>query len=233
MKFKKTLMIIGISALVIMLVGYISLDSYGFFSATDVAKNTFVLGKVEIDLTEPKWDPLTGDNLLPGKTLIKDPTLTEVEGDSFARVILEFLDENGNLITDQARIDLIKQTMYYDTTYNGNTTLNLVPGFGYTNAELSALRQQAAIYNLFNIESYTFDYNKSTYNIYHFLCNGVLTKGDKAVLFSNIVIPLDFTKEDMDLLGDFKLQLRAEAVQSEGFYTREDAFVELDKVVTP
>ncbi len=50
-----------------------------YFTDTDDATNTFTVGNVEIDLTEPKWDEDgSGDapDVYPGEPLAKDPTVT-------------------------------------------------------------------------------------------------------------------------------------------------------------
>ena len=50
-----------------------------YFTDTDDATNTFTVGNVDIDLTEPKWDEDgSGDapDVYPGEPLAKDPTVT-------------------------------------------------------------------------------------------------------------------------------------------------------------
>lgn len=50
-----------------------------YFTDTDDATNTFTVGNVDIELTEPKWDEDgSGDapDVYPGEPLAKDPTVT-------------------------------------------------------------------------------------------------------------------------------------------------------------
>ena len=47
-----------------------------FTDTTDEVENTFTVGNVNIELTEPEWDPNEDHNLLPGVTFEKDPTIT-------------------------------------------------------------------------------------------------------------------------------------------------------------
>ena len=184
-------------------------------------------------ISDPKVDitPGDGDNMIPGKTIIKDPTLIFKDGNSYARLNVEFLDANGNLITNIERINLIKQTIYFDLSYDGRDTYNLVPGKSYTSFDLEILEQENKIYSLYNYEAFSFDTSRSTGTKLIFNCNGVMKSPDQSVLFTNIVIPLDFNNADIALLGNFSIKIYGEAIQSDGFISMEDAFNELDGVV--
>ena len=48
------------------------------------------------------------------------------------------------------------------------------------------------------------------------------------MLFSNIVIPTDWTQTEIDKVGDFQLVIKAEAIQATGFKSYTDAFTALD-----
>ncbi|MBR4411287.1 MAG: SipW-dependent-type signal peptide-containing protein [Firmicutes bacterium] len=50
-----------------------------YFTDTDDATNTFTVGNVQIDLTEPKWEEAGSKDapeVYPGEALAKDPTVT-------------------------------------------------------------------------------------------------------------------------------------------------------------
>ena len=47
-----------------------------YFTASDAAVNTFTVGNVEIDLTEPGWDAEESTDIEPGRNLPKDPLIT-------------------------------------------------------------------------------------------------------------------------------------------------------------
>lgn len=52
-----------------------------YFTDTDKATNTFTVGNVDIDLTEPKWDADGSEDapeVYPGEALAKDPTVTNI-----------------------------------------------------------------------------------------------------------------------------------------------------------
>jgi predicted ribosomally synthesized peptide with SipW-like signal peptide len=71
-----------------------------YFTAEDAATNTFTVGNVKIDLTEPKWDPELGGtgkteaaDVYPGEALPKDPTVKNIGiNPCFVRVKVEGLD---------------------------------------------------------------------------------------------------------------------------------------------
>lgn len=71
-----------------------------YFTDTADATNTFTVGNVEIELTEPGWDKVKEDkkneNVYPGQILDKDPTVTNNGKNScFVRVSVSNLDQFG------------------------------------------------------------------------------------------------------------------------------------------
>lgn len=47
-----------------------------YFTDTDNAVNSFTVGKISIELTEPDWDPDDATDITPGKEIEKNPTIT-------------------------------------------------------------------------------------------------------------------------------------------------------------
>ena len=229
MKSKKIIIISIVVAVIA--ICFAVLASYAFFTARDEIKNTFVMGKVAIELEEPSWDNEKALNFIPGKTYLKDPTLTCLEGPAYARIRLEIKDSDTNtLITDPARIALIKKTIWYDRSYNLSTitTTNLIEGSSYSFQELYDLEEDLSIFSLYNMEDFILDDSRSTINTYIFNYNGVINNNDVSVLFTSIVIPIDFTSSDLALMGNYKLEVFAEAIQSRGFDSAVEAYLELD-----
>ena len=64
----------------------------------DVAANEFTVGKVDIDLLEPKWDPEEHKNLVPTEEIEKDPQIKNV-GVNDAFVYLEVSVPVRNVLT--------------------------------------------------------------------------------------------------------------------------------------
>lgn len=60
---------------------------------TDDVVNTFTIGKVDIDLTEPNWKPEDGLDLEPGAEIAKDPTVTNTgKNDAYVAVKVTGMD---------------------------------------------------------------------------------------------------------------------------------------------
>lgn len=68
--------------IVLLIVGAIVAGIYAFFTDIETKTNTFTIGNVDITLTEPLYDAALqndanyGKNLMPGETVVKDPTIT-------------------------------------------------------------------------------------------------------------------------------------------------------------
>ena len=60
-----------------------------FTDTTEEVQNTFTVGGVKIDLTEPKWDKNADHTLMPGIIYDKDPTITVEDGSQDSYVFLE------------------------------------------------------------------------------------------------------------------------------------------------
>ncbi len=204
------------------------------------------------DLTTSDTDESTpgdGDDMTPGDTKVKDPTVTAEVNNSYMRVIMTVIDneatipnpeydENaaspnieptipnpnyGKPITDKDRLELILNTVYYDSTYDVTAdpaTQNLVPGEKYTLAQL-------ADYATVNSD-FTLDTDNSTDGTYYYNYNKIFNQGDKAVLFTNVVIPTDWNSEQLAVMGKYKIEVYAQAIQSDNFANADKAFAALD-----
>lgn len=73
-----------IMLVVLLLVGAIAAGIYAYFTDTESKTNTFTIGNVDIQLTEPLYDAAKqadadyGKNLMPGEEVVKDPTITNI-----------------------------------------------------------------------------------------------------------------------------------------------------------
>lgn len=73
MKKKLTAVALVVCMLAIMLVG----ASLAYFTdTTDTKNNTFTVGNVNIELTEPAWNEQANGKFVPGSDFAKDPTIT-------------------------------------------------------------------------------------------------------------------------------------------------------------
>lgn len=72
-----------------------------YLTDTDSETNTFTVGQVEIDLTEPNWKEENGKDVTPLETIAKDPTVTNT-GVNDAFVFVEVTVPYANVITAEA-----------------------------------------------------------------------------------------------------------------------------------
>lgn len=91
-----------------------------FTDTTDVKKNTFTVGNVDIELTEPEWDKQGSEDapeVYPGEALAKDPTVTNTGANPcFVRVKVEGLD----CLKEVGASDIIVRTDYTDNKLGDN-----------------------------------------------------------------------------------------------------------------
>ena len=72
-----------------------------YLTDTDEAVNTFTVGEVNIGLSEPNWDATEAENVWSGKTIEKDPQVTN-EGENKAYIYLAVEIPKANVITADA-----------------------------------------------------------------------------------------------------------------------------------
>lgn len=248
---------VAIGALSICLVAAMAIGgTMAFLTDSEQVTNNFSLGDLDITIDEPSWDddgtpddpgtpdvdesePGDGEDLVPGDSKDKDPTVEAVEGDSYMRVVMTIKDrDTGDVITDTDRLNLILQTIRYA---EGNA---IEEGKSYKLADLAA-------YSTVN-SAFTKDTAKSTAGVYYYNYNNILKKGDKAVLFTDVVIPTDWNQEEINALRgvyyvndsgvevsaetegatkkyhNYKIELQAQAIQSENFENAAAAYAALD-----
>lgn len=215
----------------------------GYLTGEDSVTNVFTVGKLQIDLKEPEWDPKDGDgkSMCPGYSVYKNPTvkntgnLKDRGNPCFVRMEVEIQDAQGNPITEDETLELIKSTIRYDNTYSGNFArkgegTKIVQGRipGYFLEELQELPMVNPIFALDEKRSggsrLVFQYKSKE-------GDGVLKPGEEAVLFTDVVIPAEWTKTQMDRVGDFRLTVSAKAIQASGFASAEAAFEALDEEI--
>jgi len=250
MKLSKKGIILTLLALAVVVI-IATGGSIAYFTDYGEAVNTFTMGKVKIDLKEPGWHDNDGKELLPGSVRTKDPTVTAMEGQSYMRVRMEIVDGNGNDITNARQRDLILKTLYYDAAY-GTAAPNLSAGQKYAVADLTAMVAQGKIQQEYNKTNFTFaGIENGNPAVRYYNYTGIFDSGktppDKAVLFTNIVIPKDWNNEEIFILdGDqytttpeggieitvkgtgYKIRITAEAIQSVNMANADEAFLALD-----
>ena len=82
---KQKIMIAAVVLLLVFMVG----GAIAYFTDKDEVTNTFTIGNVDITLTEPSWVAENGQNIVPGKPIAKDPTVTVASTSQDAYVFLK------------------------------------------------------------------------------------------------------------------------------------------------
>ena len=130
MKSKTKNVVMALTLAALLLVGGV----FAYLTDTDTQTNTFTMGNVEIDLTEPTWDeypdnngdgvPDPAEDIWAGKVIAKDPTITNT-GDNDAYVYLMVSVPKQNIVTAQAdgTPNEAAVTQLFNYTVNGGWTL--------------------------------------------------------------------------------------------------------------
>ncbi len=120
MKKKLTAIFLCVALVAIAVVG----ASLAYFTdTTENVQNTFTMGGVKIDLTEPEWNPDEVHKLMPGSTFAKDPTITVQEDSEDSYVFLEMsLNKYSSLLWVMAA-DASADANINFTIFNGDGSL--------------------------------------------------------------------------------------------------------------
>ncbi|MDO5540167.1 MAG: SipW-dependent-type signal peptide-containing protein [Eubacteriales bacterium] len=212
----------------------------GYLNAGESVVNTFTVGDLKLGLQEPEWEPEKGDgqNIFPGYSVYKNPTIKNItpgnngEQTCYVRMCISICNGNGEDITDNTALELIKSTLRYDDSYNGTydqkgegqkITEGRIPGYS-----LRELEKLPMINPVFAIDESRSSANRIVCNYMGESDRGLFHIGDEAVLFTDIAIPIHWTGQEMEKAGDFQIIVSAEAIQSAGFSSQEEAFSALD-----
>lgn len=226
---------VAVGGLALALVCAMSISkSLAFLTDSDERTNVFAVGDLDITLTEPNWDynSSIGKNLLPADTLIKDPVIYSepTSCDSYMRVYVTIVDDNdgddqGKVIVDTERLALIYQTIYYDSVFRSSTGKGEIDTTtSYSLEELNGLATDNGV----NLNSFTKDINRSEPGKDCYTYNNLFKAGEKANLFTHIIVPTDWDQTEMKKLGKYKVVIYAQAIQAQGFANSTEAFKALD-----
>ena len=138
-------------------------SAMAYFTDSEQAKNHITIGKVDISLTEPNWDKVPDkekENIVPGKELVKDPTITNT-GINDAFVFMKVTVPAAELVTanedgtkNEKALKINKGWIQLGdakaVTENGKTTaFEYIYAYG-SNASCSALAKNVSTSALFD-----------------------------------------------------------------------------------
>jgi predicted ribosomally synthesized peptide with SipW-like signal peptide len=190
-------------------------------------ENTFTVGTLDVALEEKNWDAGEGgENVVPGDTFEKDPVIKGVKNDSYVRARIVFKDSAGKVITDSERLALIRSMIRFDSTYDADAQKNgtvVVPGESYSLADIAALPMINPAFT---------EVATGKAGEYCYTYNSVLAEGENVALFTNVVVPTDWSQIQLDAAGAFKIDVTVEAIQAKNFENAAAAFSALDSEIS-
>lgn len=177
-------------------------------------------------LTE-KWNPADGLNLTAGSTIQKQPTVTNRSTQDYdsMQVFLQVRDTVTNRVLDPNNAEDAKRLQLILDAIWADPQGVIKNGSAYSTAQLQAMGN--GVNNLYNAGQFAAGAYDTTaaatqdapQGAYAFKYTGgansaqgsAFNSADYATIFDHIVIPTNYTAEDLALMGDFTLVLWAQA----------------------
>lgn len=169
-----------------------------YFTDTKNVTNTFTVGNVKIELTEPEW--AKNSKLVPGTEISKDPTVTVVKGseECYVRILMT-----------------INKSKEWDDIFDADETLKIENFFkGYVPANWTYIKNTE---NADNTRTYEFRYKEPV---------NALTANDNITLpalFTAVKVPSTLTGAQIETLKGFEIVIEAQAIQTASFNGDVDA----------
>ena len=167
-----------------------------YFTDTDEKTNTFTVGNVDIELTEPEWDEEGCENakLIPGREIAKDPTITVKPGSERAYTFMKvkLSDDFAQLLKDYAE---------------------------FKDMDLTDAEQQKALINLW-FKSAVSPKIMSVDLADNSVILGVLSPknpGESVKYFDAVTVPGDVDASMINQNGRYEIDITAYGIQAEGF----------------
>ena len=193
-----------------------------FNDYTDVATNTFTVGNIDIKLDEKDIKNPgertekgnTYENVYPGQTVYKDPTVTFVEDsrDCYVRMIVTLEQE------ELTALETAFPTADYATYWAGDIFLLQYLVNGWDNGVWEPHNTSKGHYEFWYVGPMATDGVISAENAKA----GVSLEA----LFNSITFPEDMTNTEIAALNKFDVNIVAHAMQADGFDTAEAAWDE-------
>lgn len=211
MKKKILAITLCVAMLAIMLVS----GTMAYFTDTHAQVNTFTMGKVDIILEEPHYEPVDGKlKVFPGQTYPKDPTITVAsDSENCYLVATVTISQCGNLHKLYADDTTgVKQSWGLSLAGNGGLVSGGVAAYDAVGAEENNTSGTLLGEKVFL--TYAEDATADTIT-YTFYFKEIHEAGDKEILFTNVTIPSIIDNGDLD--GDLNITVNAYAIQAVGF----------------
>lgn len=117
-KNKKNIIIVCAIA-TLMLIG----TAVAYFTDMDSKDNNFIVGNIDIELTEPNWNPDNGDKITPDQIIAKDPTVTNIgANDAYVFLQIEVPVANVRTVNDDGTVNAAAKTELFSYSLNDGWT---------------------------------------------------------------------------------------------------------------
>ena len=136
--------ILALALVVVLAVTAVTGATLAYFTDTDEATNTFTVGNVSIELTEPNWNVSGSEDapeVYPGEALAKDPTVkNDGANPCFVRIKVEGLDCLGDAGMITYKTDYVADKL-------GNNWVKHTDGYFYYNKVLAVGEKTDALFD--------------------------------------------------------------------------------------
>lgn len=239
---KRKLMLVAVALCMVAILGFGGTLAY--LTDTDHAKNVFTVGNVDITLFESevaentenngllkytdadgenKWTVQgnTYDNLMPGSSVVKDPTVTNVgDNDVYVRILVKY--NNNAAIYNYVSEDMLLTTIVTGLNIDGAPEMD------------SAWKLEDGTYadDDDNIKASYENILGNDEHVLAFYVTERLAKDETFTLFEGFTVPTSFTATELEaVFGDLQIDITAHAIQADGFANVTEAFEAYDAQV--
>lgn len=230
MKKKILALVLCVAMLAIAIVG----GTLAYFTDNDAKTNTFTMGKVDIELTEPNYQP-TNDKLhvYPGQTYAKDPTITVAsDSEDCYLVATVTITKRANLHALYANDTTgVKQDWGLSLAGHGGLVSGGLADYAVTGTQDTGVDNTILSGTMLSKDgkdvaflTYSEDVAADTIT-YTFYFKQIHSANAVEVLFEEVNIPSIIDNGDID--GDLEIRVKAYAIQEKGFNNVYEAYAAL------
>ena len=194
-----------------------------YFEDQEAAKNIFTIGQVDIGLDEPLWDDQAQNVLIPGITILKDPTVTIQKDSEDCYLFLEIKLPQSTLLEMMYKLDgsnYKNPSKFYKAMLKNEGLARKVVskwfnGINYDDWKIMSTPEANGI--LKNEMVFILGYTGND--------NPILSQGDQVTFMKSFTMPSQVTKEMIpENTNIFELDFKAYAIQSVGIESLDIAY---------
>lgn len=207
-------------------------DSQSQYGVSKSDSNVFMFSEDQVDaleqgITSEEWSVSKDSSVSAGTTIEKNCVVENQVANCYLRVNFRVVDrQTGNVLDptteDKARLEKIVNMLYYDKASS------LVAGNSYTQAELRELLSEQRIFRLCssNFEPVVanddvalngWDESSKAYRFNYVKGDdlNVFKKNNSLRIFTDLVVPTDYTEQDLNEVGDFSINVWVQGIASD------------------